>query len=104
MLKLGLVEVSTQTLGVILKSNAITYVAGGALQGVSGAYLTRLAGVSLIEYFQEQDAILIAETRYPLNPNQLRQTLQRVFQQNQQMAFLQSFVKTISQKLIPGMA
>jgi hypothetical protein len=55
MLKLGLVEVTTQTIGSILKGNAFTYVAGGAVQGVSAAYLTRLAGLSLIEYFQEQE-------------------------------------------------
>ena len=40
MLKLGLVELSTQTIGTILKSNAITFVAGGVVQGVSAAYLT----------------------------------------------------------------
>ena len=103
MVKLGLVELSTQTIGSILKSNAITFMAGGALQGVSAAYLTRLAGVSLIEYFQEQDTVLSSENRCLLNPIYLRRTLQRVFQQNQQVAFLQSFVKTISQKLTPGM-
>ena len=51
MLKLGLVELSSKAIGTVLKSNAITFVAGGAVQGVSAAYLTRLAGLSLIEYF-----------------------------------------------------
>jgi len=102
MLKLGLVELSTQTIGGFLKSNAITFVAGGALQGISAAYLTRLAGMSLIEYFQEQDTITTSEAGRFLNLDQLGQTLQRVFQQNQQVAFLQSFVNTISRKLVPG--
>ena len=104
MLKLGLVELSTQTISGFLKSNAITFVAGGALQGVSAAYLTRLAGVSLIEYFQEQDAMTTSEAGGSLNLDHLRQTLQRVFQQNQQVAFLQSFVNTMAQKLVPGMS
>jgi len=89
MLKLGLVELSTQTIGGVLKSNAITFVAGGAVQGVSAAYLTRLAGMSLIEYFQEQDAA----TSSSLNLERLKQILQRVFQQNQRLSFLQSFAQ-----------
>ena len=91
MVQLGLVELSTQTIGSILKSNALTYVAGGAVQGVSAAYLTRLAGLSLIEYFQEQE--VSGATDKGLNLEKLGQKLQKVFQQNQRTAFLQSFVK-----------
>lgn len=102
MLKLGLVELSTQTISSFLKSNAITFVAGGALQGVSAAYLTRLAGMSLIEYLQQDTTT--DETQSPLNLDQLKQTIEKTFQQNQQVAFLQSFINTISQKLIPKMS
>lgn len=100
MLKLGLVELTTQTVGSVLKSNAITFVAGSAVQGVSAAYLTRLAGISLIEYFQAQEAATTAEGR-PLNLDQLRETLQKVFQQNQRVAFLQGFVKQAVGRLVP---
>ncbi|MBD2085562.1 DUF697 domain-containing protein [Trichocoleus sp. ST-U3] len=100
MLKLGLVELTTQTVGGVLKSNAITFVAGGAVQGVSAAYLTRLAGLSLIEYFQAQEAATTSEGR-PLNLDQLRETLQKVFQQNQRVAFLQGFVKQAVARLVP---
>lgn len=55
MVQLGMVEVTTQALGTILKGNAITYIAGGTVQGIGAAYLTRLAGLSLVEYFQEQE-------------------------------------------------
>jgi GTPase SAR1 family protein len=99
MLKLGLVELSTKTIGTVLKSNAITFVAGGVVQGVSAAYLTRLAGLSLIEYFQQQEAATNSETT--LNLNKLRQTLQKVFQENQQLAFLQGFVKQGVGLLLP---
>jgi uncharacterized protein len=99
MLKLGLVEVSTKAIATLLKSNAITFVAGGALQGVSAAYLTRVAGLSLIEYFSSQDVAINAETG--LNLDKLGQTLQKVFQQNQQVALLQSFVQQGISRLLP---
>jgi uncharacterized protein (DUF697 family) len=91
MVKLGLVELSTQTIGGLLKSNAVTYVAGGAVQAVSAAYLTRIAGLSLIEYLQEQEINSASATG--LNWDQLGQTVQKVFQANQRTAFLQGFVK-----------
>lgn len=99
MFKLGLVELSTQTVTHILKSNAITFVAGGAVQGVSAAYLTRIAGLSLIEYFQAQE-VSGAENR-GLNFEQLKNTLEGVFQQNQRKEFLQSFVKQGIGRLMP---
>ncbi len=91
MVQLGLVELSTQAIASILKSNAFTYVAGGAVQGVSAAYLTRIAGLSLIEYFQEQEVNL----NQPEGFNLARFTakLQQVFQQNQRTAFLNNFVR-----------
>jgi len=99
MLKLGLVELSTKAVSTVLKSNAITYVAGGVVQGVSAAYLTRLAGVSLIEYFQQQEVDVNSTTG--LNLDKLGQTLQNVFVQNQQVAFLQGFVKQGAKRLLP---
>jgi hypothetical protein len=100
MLKLGLVELSTKTISTVLKSNTVTFVAGGVVQGVSAAYLTRLAGISLIEYFQQQEIDMNSATG--LNLDKLGQTLQNVFQQNQQMAFLQGFVKQGVGRLLPS--
>ena len=97
--KLGLVEFSTQTVSGILKSNAATFVAGGAVQGVSAAYLTRLAGLSLIEYFHQE--LPVAEASSPLNFDGLKLTLQKVFQQNQRSAFLHSFVRQAVGRLLP---
>ncbi|MEQ9671079.1 YcjF family protein [Coleofasciculus sp. G2-EDA-02] len=99
MVKLGLVELSTQTIGSILKSNAFTYIAGGAVQGVSAAYLTRLAGLSLIEYFQEQEITQQTATDQPLNFERLKEKLQTVFQQNQRMGFLAGFVQQAVRRL-----
>jgi uncharacterized protein len=74
MVKLGVVEVSTQAIGGILKTNAVTYVAGGLVQGVSGAYLTRLAGLTLIEYFE-------GENSGEIKKDKLQQILRTIFEQ-----------------------
>ncbi|MEH2254980.1 YcjF family protein [Nostoc sp.] len=99
MLKLGLVELSTKAISTVLKSNAVTFVAGGVVQGVSAAYLTRVAGLSLVDYFQQQEIAIDSGTG--LNLDNLRQTLQKVFQQNQQIGFLQGFVKQGVKRLLP---
>lgn len=99
MVKLGLVELSTQAIGTILKGNAITYLAGGAVQGVSAAYLTRLAGLSLIEYFQEQEIDLNRDRGF--NLERLGDKLKQVFQENQRGMFLQNFVKQAVVRLLP---
>lgn len=99
MVKLGLVELSSKAVSTVLKTNAITFVAGGLVQGVSAAYLTRIAGLTLVEYFQQQEVAIDSGT--VLNLDKLRQTLQSVFQQNQQMALLQSFVKQGVKHLTP---
>jgi len=88
MLKLGLVEISTQSIAGMLKTNAITYVAGGSLQGISAAYLTRVAGLSLVEYFQEQDM-----TTEGWNLEKLGTKIKQVFAQNQPLGLIQSLVR-----------
>jgi uncharacterized protein (DUF697 family) len=96
MVKLGLVELSTQALTSILKSNAITYAAGGAVQGVSAAYLTRIAGLSLIDYFQEQDPTLPSSS---LNLEGWGQRLQTIFSQTQRGTFLRGFAQQATDKI-----
>lgn len=95
MLKLGLVELSTKTLTTILKSNAVTFVAGGAVQGVSSAYLTRVAGMSLVEYFQSQ------KDSNSVNIEKLGKILQNVFSQTLQNNFLNSFVSQVMSHILP---
>ncbi len=102
MLKLGLVELSTQTIGSMLKTNAVTYVAGGAIQGVSAAYLTRIAGLSLIEYFQERDLSVASEEEF--NLARLGEKFKQVFARNQRTAFLQGFVQQALTRLSPKTA
>ena len=99
MLKLGLVELSTKAISTVLKTNAVTYAVGGVIQGVSAAYLTRVAGLALVEYFQAQEVSI--ETGNALNLDKLRSSLQNVFQQSQQVATLQGFVSQGVKKLVP---
>jgi uncharacterized protein len=84
--KLGLVELSSQALTAVLKSHAATYVAGGLVQGLSAAYLTRLAGLSLIETFEA--AALAGQPEATLPLAAIAQRLQSLFQQGSQNTLL----------------
>ncbi len=100
MIKLGLVEVCTQTIAGLLKTNAATYVAGGLVQGISAAYLTRIAGLTLIEYFEAQD-LLAPEAAKAWNLDLLGTTLQKVFQANQRVAYIQTVFQQGIDRLAP---
>lgn len=100
MLKLGLVEVCTQTVAGVLKTNAVTYVAGGLVQGLSAAYLTRIAGLALVEYLEAQD-LVAAEPAREWNLDLLGTTLQKVFQANQRLDYVQTVVKQGIDRLLP---
>ena len=53
---LGIVEGVIKLISTALQLNIATFIIGKAIQGVSAAYLTRIAGKSFIEYFsQNQD-------------------------------------------------
>ncbi len=100
MLKLGLVEVCTQAVAGVLKTNAVTYVAGGLVQGLSVAYLTRIAGLALVEYLEAQD-LITPEPAKEWNLDLLGNTLQKVFQANQRVDYVQAVVKQGMERLLP---
>lgn len=89
MLKLGLVEVSTQLLGNVLKGTSLTFVVGAAIQGVSAAYLTRVAGLSLMEYFAQVETATTRET----SGDRLRHIIQTVAQTTQRRTLIQNFAQ-----------
>lgn len=90
LVKLGLVELSTQALGSLLKTHAATYVAGGALQGVSAAYLTRMVGISLIDFFAEQSLLAPEQRQYAFEG--MGDRLQTLFKAAKQTSALKGFV------------
>jgi small GTP-binding protein len=50
--KLGIAEVAAGVLGGLLKFNPVGFMAGGVIQAVTMAYLTRLTGASFLEYVE----------------------------------------------------
>lgn len=91
LIKLGLVELSTQALATLLKSQPLTYLAGGAIQGVSAAYLTRIAGLSLVTFLEDQP---LAVSVNHWDWQQLAQIVKQTFAQNQRREVLQGFWHT----------
>ena len=88
MLKLGVVELSTQAVGSLLKSQPLTYSLGGLIQGTSSAYLTRIAGLSLIEYWQQQIPGHGQEQK-----ERLQQIVQELFWRSERLGWLPSLVQ-----------
>ena len=99
LIKLGVVEVSTQLLGTVLKTHGVTYLAGGAIQGASAAYLTRVVGMSLAAYFEE--LAVTGAVPEEQSMEQLKQVLQRTFQASRQTSVLQAFATQAMQRLKP---
>ncbi len=97
LIKLGLVEVSSKMLGIALKTNGATYVAGGLIQGASAAYLTRTVGSSLMKYFEVLE--VTGELPESQSMEQLKQMVQKAFQASRQSPVLQSFAKQALNKL-----
>lgn len=92
MLKLGIVEISTQTVTAILKTNMITFVAGGLIQGVSAAYLTRLCAISLIEYYE----VVELNVNEGINISKVKEKIEWIFAQNKGNNFFEQFVQKTS--------
>jgi len=51
LIKIGVVGLASDLLGKALKATLVGYVAGGAIEAATGAYLTRLSGEAFIDYF-----------------------------------------------------
>lgn len=81
---LGIVKGAIELLSTALQLNVATYLVGRAVQGVTAAYLTRIAGKSFIEYFrQDQD----------WGDGGIAEVVQQQFKLNQKDEFVKSFVK-----------
>jgi uncharacterized protein (DUF697 family) len=107
MLKLGLVELGSQAIATALKTSALTYLAGGAIQGLSAAYLTRVAGLSLVELFQAHVEAAWAgqpEGDNWLSPDRLSTILRRVFEQTRQSTLIQTLIDQGRDRLFPNAA
>ncbi|ABB57023.1 conserved hypothetical protein [Synechococcus elongatus PCC 7942 = FACHB-805] len=96
LIKLGLVEWSTQTLAGLLKSSGLAYVAGGAVQAISAAYLTRVVGITLIEFHRRHPHLSLETPEARL---ELSRLLPEVLSQEQRSAVLTGFYRQAKQWL-----
>lgn len=81
---LGIVKGAIQLISTALQFNVATFVIGRAIQGVTAAYLTRIAGKSFIEYFRhDQD----------WGDGGITEVVQRQFQLNRRDEFMKQFVQ-----------
>lgn len=81
---LGIVKGAIDLLSTALQLNVATYVVGKAIQGVTAAYLTRIAGKSFIEYFRhDQD----------WGDGGITEVVQRQFQLTRRDQFVKAFVQ-----------
>ncbi|MEM6425216.1 MAG: YcjF family protein [Cyanobacteria bacterium P01_D01_bin.128] len=79
------------TLG--LQTNPATLLGGRAIQGVSGAYLTRIAGKSFVEYFRRSQ---------DWGDGGISEVVQQQFQLNRRDEFVQAFVQSaVEQVVVP---
>lgn len=102
LLQLGGVEIVTVAIASCLKTNAITYAIGGSVQALSAAYLTRIGGLSFLDYLEtlepNSNHLDLSKTI-----STLRQLCQNNFRKAQSAEFLSEFVggavKQINQSL-----
>ncbi len=91
LLQFGGVEIVTVAIASCLKTNAITYAIGGSVQALSAAYLTRIGGLSFIEY---QETLETTSNHLDLSKtiSTLRQLCQNNIRKAQSAEFLSEFV------------
>lgn len=91
MASLGIVRGAIELLSTALRLNVATIVIGKAIQGVTAAYLTRIAGKSFIEYFRnDQD----------WGDGGITEVVQRQFQLNRKDEFIKAFVQEAIARVI----
>ncbi|HEY9892393.1 MAG TPA: GTP-binding protein [Candidatus Sericytochromatia bacterium] len=92
---LGIVKGAIELLSKALQLNVATYLIGKAIQGVTAAYLTRIAGKSFIEYFRhDQD----------WGDGGITEVVQRQFQLNKKDEFIKAFVQQAIARVVRPLA
>ena len=88
---LGIVTGAIKLLSTALQFNVATIVVGKAIQGVTAAYLTRIAGRSFIEYFRHNQ---------DWGDGGITEVVQRQFELNRRDEFMQEFLQQAISKVI----
>lgn len=88
---LGIVKGAIELLSTALQLNVGTFIIGRAIQGVTAAYLTRIAGKSFIEYFRhDQD----------WGDGGMTEVVQQQFQINRRDEFIKVFIQEAINKVV----
>jgi hypothetical protein len=91
LVSLGVVKGAVEILAKALQFNMATYIIGKAIQAVSAAYLTRIAGKSFIEYFRRDR---------DWGDGGMTEVVQKQFQLSRRDEFVKSFVKDAISKVV----
>ena len=89
---LGLVKGTVDLLALGLQTNLATVLAGRALKGTSGAYLTRIAGKSFVEYFRQNQT---------WGDGGMGAVVEQQFRLNQRDAIMKAFIKEAITRVVP---
>jgi uncharacterized protein len=87
---LGIVKGAIQLLSTALTVNVATYALGKGIQGITAAYLTRIAGRSFIEYFHQDRS---------WGDGGMTEVVQQQFQLNRKDEFLKTFVSQAIERI-----
>ncbi|MDJ1177962.1 GTP-binding protein [Roseofilum sp. BLCC_M91] len=88
---LGIVEGALKLVTTALQLNVATFIIGKAIQGVTAAYLTRIAGKSFIEYFRhDQD----------WGDGGITEVVQRQFKLNKRDEFVKAFIQDAIERVV----
>jgi uncharacterized protein (DUF697 family) len=91
LISLGVVKGAVELLARGLQLNVATFIVGKVIQGITAAYLTRIAGKSFVEYFrQDQD----------WGDGGITEVVQRQFQLSRKDEFIKSFVRDAIAKVV----
>jgi uncharacterized protein len=89
---LGIVKGAIQVLTTALQVNVATYLLGKGIQGITTAYLTRIAGYSFIEYFRQGQT---------WGDGGMTEVVQTQFQLNRKDELLKTFIHQAIDKILP---
>ncbi len=92
-LKLGLIEAAASLIAGVFKRTLVGFAAGGAVQAVTMAYLTRVSGKAFIDYFRQGQS---------WGPEGVTETVLRQFEQTSRSEFLQDFASQFVRPCAPA--
>lgn len=91
LVSLGIVKGAISIVAAVLQVSIVGLLVGRAIQGISAAYLTRIAGRSFMEYFrQDQD----------WGDGGMAEVIQRQFQLNRRDEFIKEFVQDAIDRIV----